>query len=296
MDLFVSNDTVQNFLFLNRGPHGWEEAALSAEVAYSRDGQPRSGMGVDSADIDDDGFEELFVSNVDNEMFSLYGNRKSETFVDDAHRHGIAQATRLMSGWGLKFFDFDNDGDSDLLLANGHPDERIEDHKRGVQYAEPLLLFENSGGRLRDISASAGPLFEQCFPARGLAIGDVDNDGRSDALVGNNGAAPALLRNGSGTRNHWIGLHLVGKRANRDAVGAHITWSAGGRLRSRLKVSGGSYLSSHDPRLILGLGASSKLDWVEIRWPAPSRRIERFTDLPVDSYVRVEEGSGHSTK
>jgi hypothetical protein len=291
MDLFVANDTVQNFLFLNRRG-SWEEAALPAEVAYSADGEPRSGMGVDSADIDADGLPELFVSNVDSEKFSLYRNQGGETFSDVAHQHGVAAATRLLSGWGLKFFDFDNDGATDLLMANGHPDDMIEEHKSGVAYAERLLVFRNSGGLLRDVSASGGPVFRRAFPARGLAIGDYDNDGRIDALVGNNGEAPLLLRNTSGAGNHWVGVQLVGKRANWDGTGARVTWSVAGRCRSRQKVAGGSYLSSHDPRMVLGLGPSSQLDWIEVRWPAPSTRVERFTGLEPGRYVRLEEGTG----
>jgi hypothetical protein len=291
IDLFVANDTVQNFLFLNRRGR-WEEAALPAEVAYSADGEPRSGMGVDSADIDGDGLPELFVSNVDNEKFSLYRNQGGETFADVAHQHGVAAATRLLSGWGLKFFDIDNDGATDLLMANGHPDDMIEEHKRGVAYAEPLLLFRNSGGSLRDVSASAGAVFRRAFPARGLAMGDYDNDGRVDALVGNNGEAPLLLRNTSGAGNHWIGVQLIATRANRDGTGARVTWSVAGKRRSRQKIAGGSYLSSHDPRMVLGLGPSSALDWIEVRWPAPSTRVERFTGLEPGRYVRLEEGTG----
>ena len=146
MDLFVANDTVQNFLFVNRGPDAsgktrWEEIALQAEVAFSDNGQPRSGMGVDAGDLDNDGWQDLFVANVDQEMFSLYHNNKNETFNDIAHSHGVAQATRLLSGWGLKYFDYDNDGAVDLILANGHPDDMIGRYSRQVRYKEPLLLF-----------------------------------------------------------------------------------------------------------------------------------------------------------
>jgi enediyne biosynthesis protein E4 len=130
MDLFVANDTVQNFLFLNRGDNRWDEVGLFAEVAFSVDGQPRSGMGVDAADYDQDGLMDLFVANVDHETYSLYRNLGDETFEDAALDHGISQATRLLSGWGLKFFDFDNDGELDLLLANGHPDDMIGEHTR----------------------------------------------------------------------------------------------------------------------------------------------------------------------
>jgi hypothetical protein len=289
-DLFVANDTVQNFLFVNRGPNKWEEMALAAEVGFSANGQARSGMGVDAADIDGDGWQELFVANVDQEMFSLYKNNRNESFADVAHTHGVAQATRLLSGWGLKFFDFDNDGFVDLILANGHPDDMIEMYSAQVKYKEPMLLFRQESGKLRNVSAEAGPAFSKSFPARGLAAGDFNNDGRVDVLIGNNGGPPLLLKNEAGIQNHWLGLKLRGVKCNRDGIGARITWSAGGVTRSRAKNSGGSYLSSHDPREVLGLGQSAKLDWLEIRWPAPSNRTDRFTNLPADRYLTVTEG------
>jgi hypothetical protein len=292
LDLFVANDTVQNFLFVNRDRGRWEEVGLAAEVAFSANGQPRSGMGVDAADVDADGWQDLFVANVDQEMFSLYRNSGDESFVDAAHAHGIGQATRLLSGWGLKFFDFDNDGNVDLFLANGHPDDMVGSYGGKVTYREPLLLFRNDGKLLRNVSAEAGPAFAKTYPARGLAVGDYDNDGRVDVLVGNNGEVPLLLRNRAGEGNNWIGLRLEGTTANRDAIGAVLTWSVRGVKRSRLKTSGGSYLSSHDPREVIGLGTASRVDWLEIRWPRPSRRVERLEWVPVGRYLRVVEGKG----
>ena len=217
-------------------------------------------MGVDAADIDGDGWQDLFVANVDQEMFSLYRNNHNESFPDVAHKQGVAQATRLLSGWGLKFFDYDNDGLVDLILANGHPDDMIENYSQQVHYKEPLLLFHNEEGQMRNVSATAGPVFTKSFPARGLAVGDFNNDGRLDVLIGNNGGAPVLLKNSAGQGNHWLGVKLEGKTCNRDAIGAKITWSAGGVVRSRLKTSGGSYLSSHDPREVLGAGPAAKID------------------------------------
>jgi hypothetical protein len=292
LDLFVANDTVQNFLFMNRGKGQWEEIGLASEVGFSANGQPRSGMGVDAADFDADGWQDLFVANVDQEMFALYRNNKDESFSDVAHANGVSEATRLLSGWGLKFFDYDNDGHLDLFLANGHPDDMIDSYGGQVRYEEPLLLFRSDGKRLVNVSREAGPVFSRGFPARGLAIGDYDNDGRVDVLVGNNGKAPVLLRNNTGGGNHWVGLRLQGTACNRDAVGAWLTWSVGGVKRTRLKTAGGSYLSSHDPREVLGLGTATKLDWLEVRWPAPSGKVERFENVPVDRYVRIVEGKG----
>jgi hypothetical protein len=292
MDLFVANDTVQNFLFVNRGHGKWEEIGLASEVGFSANGQPRSGMGVDAVDLDGDGWQDLFVANVDQEMFSLYKNNGDESFTDTAHVHGIAEATRLLSGWGLKFFDFDLDGRMDLLLANGHPDDMVDNYGGMVHYKEPLLLFHNDGTRLRNVSSEAGSVFNKAFPARGLAVGDYDNDGRLDVIVGNNGEAPLLLRNRAGEGHHWLGLRLEGTSCNRDAIGARLTWSAGGVKGTRLKTAGGSYLSSHDPREVIGLGTATTLDWLEIKWPLPSGKVERLEGLPVDRYVKIVEGKG----
>jgi len=297
MDLFVANDTVQNFLYVNRGKNKsgkwqFEEIALAAEVGYSENGQARSGMGVDAADVFNSGYQDLFVANVDQEMFSLYRNQKNETFRDVAHPNGVAQSTRLLSGWGLKFFDYDDDGNIDLILSNGHPDDMIENYSMQVKYKEPLVLFHQDGGKLHDVSKDAGPAFSKMYAARGLAAGDFNNDGRIDILVANNGGAPLLLRNQSGAGNHWLGIRLIGTSCNKDAIGARIVWSAGGAVRSRLKNSGGSYLSSHDPREVLGIGSAAKIDYVEIHWPAPSGKVEKFTTLPLDRYIAIEEGKG----
>ena len=292
MDLFVANDTVRNFLFVNRGKNEWEEFGLGAEVAFSADGQARSGMGVDAADFNRDGWQDLFVANIDQELHALYQNNGDESFRDVAFDHGVAEATRFMSGWGLKFFDFDNDGYPDLFVANGHPDDMIESYRVDIKYREPMLLFHNDGDRLRDITSHAGPVFQKAFSARGLAVGDFDNDGRTDVVVANNGQPPLLLKNNSGKQNHWVGIRLVGVACNRDATGARISWSVNGMVHSRLKSGGGSYLSSHDPREVIGLGSATDLEWVEVRWPLPSAKVERFKQVPIDRYIRIEEGKG----
>jgi hypothetical protein len=286
MDLFVANDTVANFLFVNKGKSKFEEVGLVSGVAYSDSGAARSGMGVDAADFDGDGWQDLFVANIDQELFSLYQNQKDMTFIDNPGE--IAPATRLLSGWGSKFFDYDNDGDPDLILANGHPDDMIEVQSLRVKYKEPLLLFENVNGKYKNVSSISGPVFSKDFPARGLSAGDYDNDGDLDILIINNGEAPILLRNDGGNRNNWIGLQLVSTRSNPGAVGAIITWAAEGVKRSRLKIGGGSFLSSHDPREILGVGKATTIDNVEIKWP--SGRVDKLASIPLNKYIKVVEG------
>ena len=291
LDLFVSNDTVANFLYVNKGK-AFEEVGLTAEVGYSADGRPRSGMGVDSADVDQDGHMDLFVANIDQEMFSLYRNLGDNTFDDVAIASGVGMDTRWMSGWGLRFFDYDNDGDLDLILCNGHPDDLIDKTSNSVQWKEPLLLFHNEGGHFRNTGAKAGSAFQRTFSARGLATGDFNNDGALDVLISNNDSAPVLLRNEVGAQNTWLGVRLVGQKCNRDAIGARITYQAGTVKRMRMKVGGGSYLSSHDPRMILGAGKQKAFDWIEIHWPEPSGAIERIEHLPTNRYITIVEGSG----
>ncbi|MCX6626615.1 MAG: CRTAC1 family protein [Candidatus Solibacter sp.] len=292
LDLFVANDTVENFLFVNRVGKRFDDIAFEAMVAFNRDGTARSGMGVDAADINGDGRQDLFVANLDREMGALYRNTGFGVFDDLSFSSELGLATYYLSGWGLKFFDFDNDGAIDLLLSHGHPDDMVSEYSPRVKYEEPLLLFQQQSGQFRNISARAGPVFQSAFAARGLAAGDYNNDGRVDALVGINGGAPLLLKNNAGMGNHWIGVKLRGVKANRDGVGAKITWSAGGVTRSRLKTAGGSYLSAHDPREVLGLGPAEKLEWIDVQWPQPANRRERFAGFAVDRYVTLTEGEG----
>ena len=288
LDLFVANDTMPNFLLINKGGKEFEEVGLAAGVAYSQAGKPRSGMGVDASDFDNDGWQDLFVANIDQEFFSLYRNQKDLTFTDEPGE--IAPATQLLSGWGLRFFDYDNDGDQDLFLVNGHPDDLVEMRNARVKYRERLLMFQNDRYTFKDVSKVSGPVFGREFSGRGMATGDFDNDGDLDVLVSNNGEAPVLLRNEGGNRNNWLGLQLTSTKSNPKAVGAVISWEVGGIKRSRLKTAGGSYLSTHDSREVLGLGNATKIDRLEIRWP--SGKIDKLTNLPINTYLSVQEGTG----
>lgn len=292
MDLFVSNDTVANSLFVNSGQGKFSDVGLLSGVGYNSFGRARSGMGVDAADYDQDGWMDLFVSNVDHEMFSLYHNNKDETFTEVSLSDAIGRTTRLMSGWGVKFLDYDNDGELDLLLCDGHPDIAVERHMEGVTYREPMLLFRNTGRDFQNISERSGPIFSMPIAGRGMALGDFDNDGSVDVLVAVNNDAPILLRNNAGQKNHWLGVRLIGRKSNIDAIGARIVYQAGDLKRHRFKVGGGSYLSSHDPRMVLGIGQRTKIDSLEVKWPLPGGAIERFTGLPIDRYITIVEGEG----
>jgi len=290
LDLFVTNDTVANFLFVNSGKGTFTEIGTEAGVAFSANGRPRSGMGADAADFNEDGWQDLFVANIDRENFAIYQNNRDNTFDDLAIPTGIAKSTKFMSGWGLKFFDYDNDGDLDLFLANGNPDDLIGSLHSEVTYEEPLLLFHKNGKLFEDVSAKSGPVFSASMSYRGLALGDLNNDGAVDVLISVNNGAPVLLRNNAARQNHWLGVHLIGKKSNPDAIGAVVTYKAGDLTRRRLKTGGGSYLSSHDPRMVLGLGKRTAIDSLEIKWPQPGGEIQRFSGLPIDRYVKIVEG------
>ena len=290
MDLFAANDTMANFLWVNEAGKKFDEIGVEAGIGYNADGLPRSGMGVDAGDFDGDGVPELTVSNIDAQNTSLYKNTGGEVFQDLNLQIGLAKPTRMLSGWGMRFLDYDNDGWLDLIQVNSHPDDLIDLRGRGVTYREPLVLLHNVAGlKLEDVSELAGPAFLRHYAARGLAVGDLNNDGYPDVVLTENGGPPHILMNNAVSGNNWIGLLLRATKSNPAAAGATIRWSVGGKVFSRLKGAGGSFLSSSDPREILGAG-KAKIEWVEIQWPAPSHAVDRLDKPGMNMYHRMVEG------
>lgn len=296
MDLVVSNDTMPNNLWVNRSGQKFEDIGSAAGIAYSDEGIARSGMGVDAADFDQDGRQDLIIANIDTQTASVYHNIGQEMFDDVNLQMGVRQATWMMSGWGLRFFDYDNDGWPDLILSNGYPNDLIETQNARTTYREPILLMHNIMGKtMENVSRLAGPAFTKRYSARGLAVGDLNNDGYPDVVFTENGGPVHVLMNSAQSGNHWLGLTLRAKTTNPAATGAMIRWSVGGRVFSRLKTAGGSYLSSQDPREILGAG-KGEIDWVEVKWPKPSQSVDRIVKPAMNRYMAVSEGQSPLNK
>ena len=286
-DIYVANDTVANFLFKNNGDGTFQEIGVAGGVAFGTNGQPESGMGVDFGDYSEDGRIDLVVTNFDQEMNNLYTNQGENWFVDQALQAGVGPVALLYSGFGVRLLDYDNDGDLDLVVLNGHIQDNIHLFQVNVDYAEPPLLLENAGGRFADVGKESGEIWQRALVGRALAAGDYDNDGDSDLLFVNNGQPAVLLRNDGGNRNPWLGLELVGYRSNRDAVGAALTLTTNRRRVFRERHGGGSYQAAHDPRIVFGLGEGEAMISLEIRWP--SGVVQHLEPLELRRYHTIEE-------
>jgi hypothetical protein len=287
IDLYVANDSMPEFLFHQKPDGMFEEVGLESEVAVNAEGQTYAGMGVDFADYDNDGWPDIAVTNLANQRYAIYRNNRDGTFDYSSNSNGVGAITLLHSGWGIRFMDYDNDGWKDLLIAQGHDLDTIEKQSPNLHYREPMLLARNTGKKFIDVSAISGDVFKQAWVGRGMATGDIDNDGRIDAVVGTNGGAAYVLHNETATSNHWITLHLTGHKSNRDGIGAvvRVTTAQGSQWASVTTSSG--YLSASDPRAHFGLGDSASADSIEIRWP--SGIVQTLTNVKGDRQIQVDE-------
>lgn len=290
-DIFISNDSMANFLFHNNHDGTFSEVAFAAGVALSADGRAEAGMGTDAADVRGHGRMDLLVTHLDSQLARVYENLGGGEFDDATLRCQMGYATFHTSGFGARFMDYDNDGASDIFMANGHVLDNIEKYNASVRYAEPKMMFRNTGhGVFENVSDRLGEDFGLPRVSRGAAIGDFDNDGDLDILVNNNGEAPQLLRNDGGNANHWLQILLVGTKSNRDGVGARVKVAAGDLALLDQRKGGMSYQSAQDPRLHFGLGQRTNVDAIEIRWP--SGTTTSLGKVKADQIITVKEGEG----
>ncbi len=274
MDVLVSNDAMQEYLFHNRGNGTFEEVGLTSGVGLDGSGNSFSGMGVDVADYNNDGWPDIIITDLANQRFALFTNLKDGTFDYSTPFTGLAGISLLHSGWGVRFMDYDNDGWKDLFIVQSHVMDTIQITEPNLRYREsPLLLRNELGKRFVDVSAASGEVFHQAWAARGLAIGDINNDGRLDAVVTTNDGPAYVLVNQTKTSNHWLLLNLVGVKSNKDAIGAEVKVTTTDGDRFATVTTSSSYQSSSDKRLHFGLGSADTIRQIEIRWPSGIHQV-----------------------
>jgi hypothetical protein len=290
-DIAIANDSWPNFLFLNKHDGTFEDVSFVSGMAASEEGRYEAGMGIDAADVDRDGWLDVYITHLDFELNRLYHNNHNGTFDDYTYRSGIGNKFILLSGVSMKFLDFDNDGWPDILQANGAMLDNVELYHSEVTYKEPLLMLRNAGkGQFEKVSESLGPDFTRPIAGRGLATADFDNDGDIDIAVNVRGDYPMLLRNDGGNRNRWLEVFLIGTQSNRDGIGSSLKLVSEGFVEVEQAKGGTSYMSASDPRIHFGLGKRTRIDSLEVSWP--SGHVDRLTNVPVDQIIAVKEGAG----
>jgi hypothetical protein len=294
IDLFFANDSMPEFLYHNAGNGTFEEVALPSGVAVDGEGRSFAGMGVEFTDYNNDGLPDLVITDLANQMYALYRNNGDGTFTYESYQSGLARMSFTHSGWGVRFLDYDNDGWKDLIIAQGHDLDNIELTFPDLHYREPMLLARNTGKSFVDVSAAAGAVFQQPWVARGLATGDIDNDGRVDAVVTTNDGPIHVLHNDTTTPNHWLTLKLVGHKSNRDAIGAAVKVTSVQGAQFATVTTAGSYLSSSDKRLHFGLGQDAAAKSIEIQWPSGIRQT--IQNVRGDQSIQVDEPSTPTAK
>jgi len=279
-----------SILYRNNHDGTFTDVAVVAGAAFSEDGKEQAGMGTTVGDFDGDGHLDIFKTNFSDDTSTLYRNRGDGSFEDATFSAGLGLHTQYL-GWGTMFFDFDNDGWPDLLLVNGHVYPEVDRQHLGSDFEEPRILYRNLGnGKFDDISATAGAGITTRSSSRGLAVGDLWNDGKLSAVVSNMNAPPSLLVNQVRTPNHWIGVQTEGVKSNRDGIGARIRVKTEARTLVDEVRSGSSYNSNNDRRVHFGLGSAAKVAWIEIRWPSGFTEI--FESPNPDRIVVLKEGAG----
>jgi hypothetical protein len=291
LDLYVANDSSPSLLYHNDCKGGFTEVGAETGVAYSSDGREQAGMGIDSADYDHDGWPDIVKTNFSDDTNNLYHNDHGGQFTDLAGSTGFGPVSVPFLGFGVKFFDFDNDGWKDVFVANGHVNPQVDQHSFGVSYAERPLLFHNlQGGKFDEIGLTTGPPMSRRYVARGAATADFLNNGSEDLIITVLDGSPVLLRRQSASKGHWLRIRTVGDKSNRDGFGARVEVKAGDLKQDAEVRANSSFESASDPRLHFGLGSATRVDSITVRWP--SGKVDVIGSQAVDHEVLIKEGKG----